>query len=722
MSAERPSLISSYEKTLEWIKNNTLPEKGIVTTSQKRYPYLEVTGYLIPTLLDAGEIKLAKKYAEFLSYMQYPNGSFCGDDGKEYFFDTAQVLRGFNIAAKIWPEYTTNAIKAADFLSESISDNGAIRESYDGDIPESVKLYALFPLIEAGKSFKKAAFKDKTQKALKILKKQTGANQNILTHFMAYIIDGLIELGEREKATEMAKTLFLRQKSDGSISAYPKVNWVCSTGLAQIAIIGYKLGFIKKADKALDYLSKIQNESGGFFGSYGQGANYFPEEEIGWATKFYLDAFHQKIEAFFNSNHQIFPELVEKNDQRFKQISDFFGNLNGKAVLDVGCGKGRFAKQFKDQFPKAEITGIDLSEKLLESVPKEIRKFQGTILNLPFEDNYFDCVYCIETLEHAVRIERAVDELCRVTAQGGRIAIIDKNIERLGELEITDFEKWFDANQIKSLLMKNCSEVVANYFKLNDQTDPKLFIIWTGIKKSQTLDENEWHEAMIGSASENQVITRIKNNQFPVWIKPLLEKTKEGESMLELGSGTGELSVILAAYHRRPVLLDYSKDSLAYSKKILTALDLKAKFIAANILDKLPLPGNSIDWVWSSGTLEHFSEEELKMIMKESFRVCRKGVMSLLPNANSLVYRTGKFNLEKSGKWPYGAEIPKFSLKECFKNAGLKNIQEYSIGTYHSLEFINQGKAEFKDFFDSLDLKEIEKLNQGYLLFTYGEK
>ena len=34
------------------------------------------------------------------------------------------------------------------------------------------------------------------------------------------------------------------------------------------------------------------SSSGGFFGSYGKGANYFTKEEISWAVKFFIDAEH----------------------------------------------------------------------------------------------------------------------------------------------------------------------------------------------------------------------------------------------------------------------------------------------------------------------------------------------------------------------------------------------------------------------------------------------
>ena len=42
-------------------------------------------------------------------------------------------------------------------------------------------------------------------------------------------------------------------------------------------------------------LEKIQNRTGGFYGSYGKGAKYIPSAEISWAVKYFLDAYLLKM-------------------------------------------------------------------------------------------------------------------------------------------------------------------------------------------------------------------------------------------------------------------------------------------------------------------------------------------------------------------------------------------------------------------------------------------
>ena len=80
---------------------------------------------------------------------------------------------------------------------------------------------------------------------------------------------------------------------------------------------------------------------------------------------------------------------------------------------------------------------------------------------LPFEDAFFDGAYATESLEHAVEIERAVAEICRVVKPGGRIVVIDKNAEHWGKLETPEWERWFTRRELERMLARHCREVRA---------------------------------------------------------------------------------------------------------------------------------------------------------------------------------------------------------------------------------------------------------------------
>jgi SAM-dependent methyltransferase len=68
----------------------------------------------------------------------------------------------------------------------------------------------------------------------------------------------------------------------------------------------------------------------------------------------------------------------------------------------------------------------------------------------------FDAAYATESLEHAVEMERAVAEICRVVKPGGRIVIIDKNRDQWGRLPTPEWERWFGRRELERLLGRYC--------------------------------------------------------------------------------------------------------------------------------------------------------------------------------------------------------------------------------------------------------------------------
>jgi SAM-dependent methyltransferase len=83
----------------------------------------------------------------------------------------------------------------------------------------------------------------------------------------------------------------------------------------------------------------------------------------------------------------------------------------GLRILDVGCG----VKPYLPFFASArEYVGVDV-------VPNPHADVIAPIEELPFEDGAFDVVLCIQVLEHVDDPARAVRELRRVCAPGGRV-------------------------------------------------------------------------------------------------------------------------------------------------------------------------------------------------------------------------------------------------------------------------------------------------------------
>lgn len=184
-----------------------------------------------------------------------------------------------------------------------------------------------------------------------------------------------------------------------------------------------------------------------------------------------------------SGDEEHFPSTIDPRIYHVKLILDYFGPLAGKRVLDVGCGKGRFARILKDRNPEAEIWGLDISEEMLRYVPEGVRTRAGAMTELPFEDACFDAAYATESLEHAVEIGRAVAEVCRVVKPGGRIVIIDKNAEQFGRLQTPEWERWFTRKQLEKLLARDCRVVESRFISYWEDVEPDgLFIAWTAEK------------------------------------------------------------------------------------------------------------------------------------------------------------------------------------------------------------------------------------------------
>jgi ubiquinone/menaquinone biosynthesis C-methylase UbiE len=178
-----------------------------------------------------------------------------------------------------------------------------------------------------------------------------------------------------------------------------------------------------------------------------------------------------------------FPSTIDPRIYHVQLILEFFGDLAGKRVLDAGCGKGRFARVLAERYPRAEICGLDLAESMLKFAPPSIRACAGSLTELPFRDGAFHAAYATESLEHAVDIERAVAEICRVVAPGGRILIIDKNAALWGRLETPDWEKWFTRGQLERLLRRHCRRVSSRFISYWEDVPPDgLFIAWMAEK------------------------------------------------------------------------------------------------------------------------------------------------------------------------------------------------------------------------------------------------
>jgi len=146
---------------------------------------------------------------------------------------------------------------------------------------------------------------------------------------------------------------------------------------------------------------------------------YYSDAELqrGWRKKDFKEAKYDFIEEMLKWSGAIGSEAE--------------GAKEPKNILDVGCGIGGTSRYLAAKFPNAKVTGITISEEQVRRATELAReRGLGNVefklmdaLNLTFEDDQFDLVWGCESGEHMPDKRRYVEEMTRVLAPGGNLAI-----------------------------------------------------------------------------------------------------------------------------------------------------------------------------------------------------------------------------------------------------------------------------------------------------------
>jgi len=119
--------------------------------------------------------------------------------------------------------------------------------------------------------------------------------------------------------------------------------------------------------------------------------------------------------------------IKKRTNQILKYVS-----LEGKTVLDIGCGNGLYILAFTDL--AKETIGVDIRQEALAEATKnkvqlgrDTEFIRATAENLPLRDLTFDTVLLVEVLEHVQSQQKTLEEVNRVLKGGGYLLIYVPN-------------------------------------------------------------------------------------------------------------------------------------------------------------------------------------------------------------------------------------------------------------------------------------------------------
>lgn len=292
---------------ITWLKfaQDITPDGGVSafyhTQSNVWQPsYPETSGYIIPTLLAAGETERAIRISEWLRGVQLKDGAIPQGFWRSHIsnpFDTAQALLGWLAVEEVAPDKRTRESleSAVSYLEDSWSS-----EQWG----ESCRTYYarnIWPLRLAGSILVPSMIEHFTSKVSDhgFVEECEDDYDHPLSHFTCYVARAFLEIGELEYAQRIATFLADAQTRFGTLPARISRNGgrfntqICVPAVAQAAIIWHKLGMKEDYEKAMSFIEKLDAP----WASWPPEGDYLAHTHTNWSAKFIADAY-----AIANSN------------------------------------------------------------------------------------------------------------------------------------------------------------------------------------------------------------------------------------------------------------------------------------------------------------------------------------------------------------------------------------------------------------------------------------
>jgi ubiquinone/menaquinone biosynthesis C-methylase UbiE len=110
-----------------------------------------------------------------------------------------------------------------------------------------------------------------------------------------------------------------------------------------------------------------------------------------------------------------------RRDDLIPRIIEISEIEDGQKILEVMCGTALLSKRLKVLFPRCQNYVLDFSQGMLNMSPKELKKIQASVVDIPFPNESFDRIFlrsAIYDLPKTLQI-KALKEINRVLVSNG---------------------------------------------------------------------------------------------------------------------------------------------------------------------------------------------------------------------------------------------------------------------------------------------------------------
>lgn len=150
------------------------------------------------------------------------------------------------------------------------------------------------------------------------------------------------------------------------------------------------------------------------------------------------------------------------------------GLKDGERLLDAGCGFGGTLGLIHQQFPKSQLTGLNIDERQIEftrsrlpaSARDRIKLFCGDACQLPFEAESFDVIVALELLCHLDDAPRFFSEARRTLKPDGRLIVADHVVSTMAKSAAKGVDLVFGSLFARLYGRLNCTRTIRDFITI----------------------------------------------------------------------------------------------------------------------------------------------------------------------------------------------------------------------------------------------------------------
>ena len=133
---------------------------------------------------------------------------------------------------------------------------------------------------------------------------------------------------------------------------------------------------------------------------------------------------------FYENRAQRYTNFDKQGYLRYERACNLAEIFSGSAILDVGCKKAHLLDLLEAKNINCSYTGIDISETVIDDLKdkKGIFLTHDLMEPLPFPQNSFDNIFCLEVLEHLENPTFALKQFYSVLKPDGTLMLSVPNV------------------------------------------------------------------------------------------------------------------------------------------------------------------------------------------------------------------------------------------------------------------------------------------------------